>query len=247
MNLTFELALLQDCVLRIKDTSYNEYLPEDAIDYVREKYFKYSDTYTVNIIKYKSVSKEEIVDVIFSEHTTDLDETYYQLKKDGHYIIQHIVMPSTECYNRLLSEDNSILNGYTLRYATDGQQFYKYDNLGNASICDVEEISMINADADSTISKVQQDTFSVCYLHNCYLNLCNKQFDKLIKNRCQTNSERNFDLDLIWMAINAIKYNIEFGDAYLDAAQAILEDVTRCNTACSQTTKSNNYGCQCCG
>lgn len=247
MNLTFELSLLNNCVLRIKDTSYNEYLSEDNNFYISKKRFKYSDTYTVNIIKYKAVAEESVLDILITPHSTDLDEAYYNLKKDGHYIIDHLVIPSVECYERLLQDEDNILSEYTLRYATDGINFYKYNIDGVKTSCPVEEIIELNPESDSTISKVSQDTFSICFLHNCYLRLCNQQFDKLIKNRCQKQFDKNFEVDLIWMAINAIKYNTEFGDTYLDAAQAILEDITRCNTVCSQTNKSNNYECNCCG
>lgn len=245
MNLTFELSLLNNCVLRIEDTTHRtrEYLPEDSFIYAREKRFKYSDTYTVNIIKYKSVEDEEVLDVIFSQHSADLDEAYYRLKKDGHYIIDHLIVPSVECCQRLIQEE--VLNEYDLRYATDGIKFYKCDLEGNLNECPFEEIYYLNPNADSTISKVSQDTFSICYLNNCYLNLCNQEFNKLIKNRCQTQQNKNFEIDLIWMAINAIKYNVEFGEDYLDLAQAILEDITRCSTVCSPII-SKPHGCNCC-
>lgn len=248
MNLTFDLAIVQDCVLRITDTTqeYDQYLEEDNNNYVRPGRFKYSDTATINVIKYvpynKSLEDAEIYEVIITPHKQNgeiayLDEAYHTLKKDGHYLIEHLVILTDEGVSNLnkVESTNSNIIGvqdYTNLYYTDGIKFYK----NNQEEVKIEEILEVNSES---ISKVSQETFSICSLHKCYIEQCKNQFESMRKSRCV--QYNNFDLDLLWMCINAIKYNIEFGR--LKEAQSILEDITFCSNACKISV---NNGCSCC-
>jgi hypothetical protein len=134
---------------------------------------------------------------------------------------------------------------YDFVYATDGINFFKLIE-NSFEKCSVLELTDINTDLKTTISKASQETFSLCLLNNKYLELCKQQFDKLISSRCKTKTDLSSDLDLIWVSLNAIKYNVELG--MLTQAQSLLEDVYSC-TGISQLinnlTKSNNYGCGC--
>jgi hypothetical protein len=111
MKLTFKLSIVQDCVLQIKDTTreYNslEYLDENENRYNHRGRFKYSDTFTVNVIKYKKylANKPEIVETIITPHSTETseDEAYHSLIKDGHYIIDHIILPSIDLADKLIT------------------------------------------------------------------------------------------------------------------------------------------------
>lgn len=258
MNLMFDLSIVQNCVLQIKDTTREEnpleYLSEQSTAYVTPSQFKYSDTYTINVIKYKQYTSdnEEIIETIITSHLDEdgniiyLDEAYHTLQKDGHYIIDHIVLPSIKTAELLieLEQDNATgvhgINNYENFYATDGKDFYKYVNL-KPEKCSIEEI-MHNT--QSNISKTSQETFSICFLHKCYLEHCKKEFNAMIKDRCaHVNYETNYISDLIWISINAIKYNIEFGR--LSQAQLILEDLLRCASFC-KPIKYNHNDCDCC-
>lgn len=249
MNITFDLGIVQDCVLQIKDTTqeYNEYLEEDNNNYVRLGRFKYSDTATLNIIKYKEFASEEpvILDSIITSHKNGdeiayLDEAYYHLVKDGHYVIDHIVLPTIVWLQDNLS--NPIISDYTNIYVTDGTHIYKYLN-EKIEPCTVDELALIENVENTTVSKASQETFSICLIHKCYLNLCKDYFNKLMQKRCYKKDEsNNFELDLIRLSIEAIKYNIEFGN--LSQAQFILEDITTCTNLCKQS--QTNHGCKCC-
>lgn len=256
MKLTFKLSIVQGCVLQIKDTTreYNslEYLDENENRYNHRGRFKYSDTFTVNVIKYKKylADKSEIVETIITPHPTETseDEAYHSLTKDGHYIIDHIILPSIDLAGNLitLKQLNSLetigIEDYKHFYATDGTNFYKYIN-NTPELCSIEEI--IEMDSEETnVSKISQETFSICFLHKCYLDRCKSEFERVIRNRCaDVNYNSDKITDLIWLSINAIKYNIEFGR--LSQAQSILEDLLRCGQFC-KPVKYTNHDCGCC-
>lgn len=248
MNLTFNLSIINNCTLLINGTTqqYSEYLPETSSDYVQLGRFKYSDTYTINVVNYKSSTDTTLLNTSINSHKYEdtvayIDETEFPLTKDGHYVIDHLVIPGIEWYNE--HKESQILQEYTAAYFTDGNIIYKVQD-NQLVQCPIEEIIEINTDG-TTISKASQETFSICLLHKCYLTMCNNQFNSLKSIKCINKQDyKNFDLDLVWMALNAIKYNVEFG--YLQQAQSILEDVTNCANVCKQTIKSNtSYGCQC--
>lgn len=254
MNVYFNLSIINGNVLQIQDTTqeYNSYLPEkDNAKYYSPGRFKYSDTCTVNVIKYASTKNSEIVEVIITPHLENetlmfLDEATHTLQKDGHYIIEHLILPSNECIQYLINLDDSSLDAYNLIYSTDGNRFYKWgrykededceEYLYIQEPCSIDEILEINPETITTISKSIQDTFSICLLNNQYLELNYKALQGYQK--CQKLD--NFNADLIWMTINAIKYNIEFG--LLNQAQALLEEISYCKIINMQ----NNNGCKCC-
>lgn len=248
MNVTFNLSIIHDNVLQIQDTTqeYDEYLKEDNNNYFRLGRFKYSDTYTINVINYNGSKQYEQLEVIVTPHKDSndvcfLDEAYYVLPKDGHYIIDHIILPSTHTIEYLI-ENSTIIDNYTGVYSTDGEKFYELVKVQSDDQthyefveCELMKILEINP-TNTTISKSKQDTFSICYLNKQYLELNNKAFQNYKK--CQ--EIKNLDIDLTWMVINAIKYNIECG--FLRQAQTLLEEVMHCKTNNSQ----KNNGCKCC-
>lgn len=247
MNVYFNLNLISNCTLQISDSTqeYGEYLPEESNLYITVGRFKYVDTYTVNIIKSVEVKKTDIVSTIITPHVDDegtplfCDETCYYLSKDGHYIIDHMIVPSIECV-----QNNVDINLYDFVYATDGINFFKLVE-GNFEECSVEELIEVNSELRTTVSKASQDTFSLCLLNNRYLELCKQHIDQLMIDRCKT--KPSLDLDLIWLSLNAIKYYVELG--MLSQAQSLLEDVYSC-TGVSQLINNNlnnstNHGCNC--
>lgn len=251
MNVYFDLALTQDCVLQIQDTTQqfpDTYLAEDAKDYITPRVFKYTDTYTVNVIKYvPSNGDTTILEVIITPHVDEetimyCDEACYTLPKDGHYIIEHLIIPSKDCVDSVVNPEH-----YKTIFATDGTNFLKKES-SDWVTCDIEEI-LKEAENSTTVSMASQDTFSICLLNKRYLELCKQHLCKLMSNHCLSSQQaHDLELDLIWMSMNAIKYNIEFG--MLTQAQALLEEILKC-TGITKLRGSNlndkkNYGCNCC-
>lgn len=252
MNTTFTLSIVENSVLKITDTTQQagEYLSEDNNNYVIPGKIKYSDACTVNVISYKSSNQQEqLIETIITPHVQDgeileLDEAYHNLTKDGHYLVKHFIIPTVTWLDEQMQQPGNDLQGmYEYIYVSDGYKFYKLVDQ-KLEECDVQEILEVNANL-TTISQSEQETFSVCFLHKCYLNLCKTKFEKMIKQRCFTKYDQDFNIDLIWMGINAIKINTEFG--YLSQAQSVLEDLVSCNTLCSQNIFNlNNYEPRCC-
>jgi hypothetical protein len=72
--------------------------------------------------------------------------------------------------------------------------------------------------------------------------MCNKKFNQLMcKNCIKKDDIEDFNLDLIGLSLNAIRYNLEFG--YMDTAQTIVEDLYRCTNICKNDIK---HECGCC-
>ena len=84
MNLILNVCNIDGCKIRMKDLTQesDEYISEDITterslqNYYYNNRFKYSQTYTVNIIKYNSIEEEKLFDPIFTNHDTYLDEAY---------------------------------------------------------------------------------------------------------------------------------------------------------------------------
>lgn len=83
-------------IIKIQDLTQdsNEYIPEDIEDTLihnQNNKFKYSETMTINIIQYNSIQQSNIEDTIINDHTSEIDEIEYKLKKDGYYTIHHFI------------------------------------------------------------------------------------------------------------------------------------------------------------
>lgn len=232
------------CLIRILDMSYDEYIPENQSDldiyYQRNKY-RYSDTATINIIYQFTTEHEEgkIIDTLITSHCVHLDEAYYSIPKDGYYTIQHIILPTTDWLNFVI--ENGMVPSLSI-FVTDGEKFYQYVNnvLVDVDPRVIAEIGLEN----TTISRTESKIFSLCNLQQCYINTC-KQIFKKYNIRCLPNDYKSivFNRDFIWMTLNVIKYNIDFGDYF--EAQRILENINYCGGFCEQLSSTVQSGCGC--
>lgn len=197
----------------------------------------YKNSYTVNVIKYQPSYPGDgvILETLIAPHDKEYSESLHTLTKDGHYIIDSLIVYDVEY---AISENLSV-------YCTDGTNIYKLfngeyqiDENGNKISRDIIELLNVN---DESIKKYSQDTFSICFLHECYLSLCNNKFKQLMKNRCSKLEDNSFDLDLVGLSLSAIRYNLEFG--YMNTAQTIVEDLYRCVNVCKINSDKNECGC----
>lgn len=252
MNLILNVCNIDGCKIRMKDLTQesDEYISEDITterslqNYYYNNRFKYSQTYTVNIIKYNSIEEEKLFDPIFTNHDTYLDEAYLDLEKDGYYTVNHFVLPSIEwTLNELSKTDNISKHGKKI-YTTDGEKLYQ---VVNNKLIEIEPKVLVEVNTeDTTISKVVQDTFSICYLYQCYISICKQLFNSTII-KCLTTDSKDliFKRDFLWMTLNVMKYYTEFGQLY--EAQRLLENINYCGTFCNETIKTTNSGCGCNG
>ena len=146
----------------------------------------------------------------------------------------------------LSKQEGSTLTTYNLVYFSDGNTVYKYNN-SNIEETTLEEILEVNS-VNTTISKVQKDYVSICFLRKCYINLCQQIFNNRGFSHCfdrnTVDSNLIYRRDLVWMAINVIKYLTECEQ--LAEVERIIEIIKGCNGLCiSSDITSKTNGCNC--
>lgn len=251
MEVNFKICNTEHNSIQITDLTQqlDEYLPEESNEYIRLGKFKYSDCYTVNMINYKSTKDKKLLKTIITPHVVEgeivyLDEAYYKTEKDGHYVIDHIIIPSVEWFNSQEDSPNNILHEYTSIYLTDGKQFYKGLKEGSdwvtKEVTD-KEILEVNSEG-TTLSKAYKDFFSICYVYQCYINHCKDIFEATF-NKCFNSSINTFNRDFVWMAINIMTYYVERG--LLEKAQSIIEELFDCSGLCTNIINKESYDCGC--
>lgn len=248
MNLIFDICPTKENIIRIWDKTIDneQYIPEDLPEnsYNLDRYynFKYSETCTINIIDYISTKEEVQEEVLFTEHTSFLDEVYFEVIKDGYYKITHIILPTIKWLERQKQNKYFDLSFYNAIYVTDGNNIYKY--LNNAlKKCNVEEVKMVNS-TGTTISRCTKPFFSTYNLYKCYINYCKQLFEQISSKCIEDSKNDTFIRDFIWMTVNVINYYIE-QEQYIEA-QRLLEEINGCNGFCREYYPKltiNNCGC----
>lgn len=227
----------KSCAIRISDAT-TDFLPEDSSTPVFQK-FKMSEVKSIDVVRFNTINETKILRVFIS----DIDlSNIFEIKEDGWYDVHHIVLPTKEWFDQAL-EDGGMIYTYDTVYYIDNEKFYKYKNSVTTEIC-IEEILERNP-LNTTISVACQNHFSIFYLMHCYILLAEKLLS--INLRCENNqlSELTFNRDVLWMAINIIKYSVEFGD--LEGATVRLSKLNYCNGLCKKLNNDtlNISGCGC--
>lgn len=231
------------CKVTVQDQS--EYLPETATGTAKGK-FKFSETASVDVLQLNKTSETLYLNPTYTDHT-EAQDTTLSISQDGWYSLVHLVLPTVEWFNTELAKaEGSALGLYSLVYYIDGEHIYKYVD-GSSSEVTISEVIEVNP-TDTTISKTSKDFVSICFLRKCYINLCKQIFDDRGMTSCwnknNVDSELVYKRDLVWMALNVIKYLTECEQ--LAEVQRIIETITSCNGLCtSSNTTSNTNGCGC--
>lgn len=252
MNLTFNVCDIGNRQISIEDLTQEteEYVPENLenSDYeiVRYYNYKYSETYTINILQYNESSKQSISAITYTDHNSYLDESIISISKDGYYILYHLVLPTIQWLENKLQDSNFDLNIYSGIYVTDGENIFKLVN-NQLQKCDELELMYINTE-NTTISREEKKLFYFFDLYNCYINLCNELFDKSIVKCVNENTDLKdlrYNRDFMLSTINVIKFYIENNE--YESAQLLLEKLNVCsNKICKQSTKYEYVsGCNC--
>lgn len=143
--------------------------------------------------------------------------------KDGFYTICKLTIPLDESMPY---------------YYKDGRYYH------NVQEVYLQELVNVNPE----ISKIKIDYmyyFSTCNLRKCFINICQKIF-KQSSSLCNSNnvdSSLTYKRDLVWSALNVIKYMTEMN--LYEEAQQLLEEISGCNGLCAENpvVKSSNCGC----
>ena len=243
MELNINITTSDKCKIVVQDVS--TYLAEDFSGTVKGK-FKYSDTVSIDVLQHNKTTETVYRDPIYTKHDT-LQPINIPVEFDGWFDVIHLVLPSIEWFNREIDKsEGSALGLYDLVYFSDGIDIYKYldGNVSQVTINEVLEVNPIN----TTISKTNRDYVSICFLRKCYINLCQQIFEDRGFSRCwnknKVDSELIYKRDLVWMAINVIKYLTECEQ--LAEVERIIETIQGCNGLCvssNLTSKTNGCGC----
>lgn len=242
MDLKIDVTTSDSCKVIVQDIS--EYLPEDYQGIVKGK-FKFSDTVSIDVLQHNKIKGEIYRNPVYNTTTTI---TEVPVDFDGWFTVVHIVLPSKDWFNTELNkQEGSTLSTYSLVYFSDGNTIYKYTN-SNIEEATIDEVIEVNS-TNSTISRVQEDYVSICFLRKCYINLCQQIFNDRGFSHCfdrnKVDSDLIFRRDLVWMAINVIKYLTECNQ--LAEVERIIEIIKGCNSLCSNDKYSmKSYaGCNC--
>lgn len=225
------------CSIVITDVTQDsdQYVDEsitDATAWHQKNKFKYSETYTLNIVYRHTTQEDKIVSAIITDHCSYLDEEHITFKDDGYYTIDHIILPSKDIYNVSIDLDWYVCDGTSIYTMCDGKFIdVSFDKL--ATLVENNELE------GTTISGISLTQFSIGHLYECYVNKCKYVFKSL--SAC-TSNDTYYARDLVWMAINVIKYYVEIGQ--LLAAQQLLETLNYCGELCSEDmSKTTDCGC----
>lgn len=243
MDLSINISTDKGCKVLIADNS--QYLPENQSGTVKGK-FKYSDTVTIDILQHNKAKETIYRQPTYTLHDTN-KEISIPVEFDGWFTVIHLVLPSVEWYKREKEKtEGSAISLYNIVYFTNGKTIYKYLN-GIEQEVSLEEVLEINP-IDTTISRVEKDYISICFLRKCYINLCQQIFEGRGFSKCfdrtKISSELIYKRDLVWMAINVIKYLTECSQ--LAEVERLIESINGCNGLCDNSNiTSNTNGCGC--
>lgn len=242
MELNINILTDNKCKLIIKDLS--EYLPESS-DTITKGKFKFSETISIDVLSHNKQQESVNKSILYSAHETN-DPRQMPVTFDGWFTITHIVLPSKEWLdNELKKSEASSIGLYSLIYVSDGSNIYKYSSEQLQAV-KIDELLEVNT-VDTTISRVQKEYVSICYLRKCYINLCYQIFNNRGLAPCfeknDVNSELVYKRDLLWMSLNVIKYLTQFNQ--LAEAERIIEKITGCNGLCTSHNIQQTHGCGC--
>ena len=238
MELNINITTSDKCKIVVQDVS--TYLAEDFSGIVKGK-FKYSDTISIDVLQHNQTLK-----TIYTKHDT-LKSIDIPIGFDGQFSLVHLVIPNIEWFNKELEKtEGSALGLYDIVYFSDGIDIYKYIN-GKTSQVTIDDILEINT-VNTTISRISRDFVSICFLRKCYINLCQQIFNDRGISKCwnknKVNSELIYKRDLVWMAINVVKYLTQCEQ--LAEAERVIETIQGCNGLCVSTNLTNSTnGCGC--
>lgn len=244
MELSIKITTSDSCKVIVQDLS--AYLPEEQTGIVKGK-FKYSDTISIDILQHNKSKETVYTDPVYTSHNI-ADPINIPVKFDGWFTVIHLVLPTKDWFDRESSkQEGSAIGLYNIVYYSDGASIYKYVN-GQSSETTIDEIIEVNPD-DTTISRTGEDYISICFLRKCYINLCQQIFNSRGFSPCWNKNDIDSDLifrrDLVWMAINVIKYLTECEQ--LAEVERIIETIKGCNGLCvSSDVTSKTSGCGCC-
>lgn len=237
MELSINVTTNDSCKIIVEDNSkYRSGLSTT----VSKGNFKYTETISIDVLQLNRTSETEYQDPVYTKHDGKTRTVEMPVSFDGWFSIVHIILPTKKWF-----EESSAVGLYSTVYYSDGQNIYKYVD-GTTSQVTIEEVTEVNT-AGTTISITSKDYFSICYIRRCYIDLCKQIFNDRAFSSCWSDNDVDSELiykrDLVWMAINVIKYLVKCNQ--LAEAERIVEILNDCNGICPANSTSTTNGCGC--
>ena len=240
MELKVNICTTDSCKITIQDLT-RDYIKEFQNSSISR--FKYSETQSVVIIQKISSTESRITNTQFIDHEGDI-LLNIPIEFDGWFKVYYLILPKLEWIDKFNSSE--LVSEYNNIYFINNNTIYKYRN-GSVEKASLEEVIEINTEG-TTMSRYVQDNLSICNLKKCYIDLSNKILNSnTFGGKCFTkNVDKDliFKRDLLQMAINSIRYLVEF--CQYAEAQRLLERLTSCNGLCPESVNnSQKNGCGC--
>lgn len=241
MELNIELNIIDNQIF-VSDLG-SSYL-EESDESIPLNRFRRSETKSLAFVSINKIDKEEEVFTHTFGNVLNVD-------KDGWLKVHYLVLPTKEWLLRVLQKPNAI-GIYDIVYYISKNKVYWYQPSSEefGEVTKLEEILDIAQlpNVKTSISIVSKDQVSICNLQKCYINLCQQIFQSRGFTQCwnknNIESELIYKRDLVWMAMNVIKYMVECNQLY--EAERIIELLHSCNGICSnKKVRNNDNGCGC--
>lgn len=214
--------------------------------------YTFEQTATLNIVIAIDSNENETIESYSLVPHTDLDIDEITLDKDGLKRVEHIIIPTRSWLDYIIDIGSQVLDSYTngVYFLGNDDKFYKLFH-GVTKEVTLKEILEVNQE-NTTLIKISLHTFELCHLEQCFFKLCMYLLENMpCSDPCFDSKVKGFtseilNRDIIWMALNAIKYCIEQQQFY--RAQQILERIETCWGICKdlENINSTQYkGCGC--
>ena len=227
---------------------------------VSHRVYKWEHSVTLNVLfALDSGGERTYVDRSIVKHIGEddgYDVSKFDLKKDSLYEIVHMIIPTKEWLNYMISLGE--IPGTTFKQYTDlyyydeeDKQFYLSKRVGGIEesneLAVIEDLYKTQNKTSTTVVSDFGTVFRYPYLERCYHTLI-KDLLQCVKSNSNCPStelvikERN--RDLVLMFLSAIKFSVDLGNHF--EAQRYLERLNKCNNICSDTQiyrKDNYCGC----
>lgn len=203
-----------------------------------DKVIPFDKSVSITVLKRITSQKSEIVKAFIHDHHVTEVINKFKVKYDGWYEVTHIIVPTTDWIEQQTPTSEKF-------YISDGTVLYLYEGGTITETCIDDALE--DPEIESAVTAISQKSMFVLFnLWQCYLNYCKKLLESECSkdNRCSDcNDEGTKNRHLIWIFLNAIQYYVHFGE--LQAAQELLENISGCNTLCSNEMFSKLYDCGC--
>jgi len=211
-----------------------EELPQEEL----YKKVPFKDSVSFIILKRITSQSSEIVETFIHEHKTSTISHIFKIKHDGRYEVIHLVVPTIEW---ITNHPVGLVPKYF--YYEHSLSLARPDNTTQVDMEDVLEDPDLE---DRVMGLTRKDIFTVFNLWQCYFNYCKKMLESECSKdtKClDCNDESSYNKNLIWIFLSAIQYYIHFGE--FQSAQELLENISGCNSLCSNKMFSKLYNCGC--